>query len=66
MYAANSRTSAIRFVAVGVVALLLAGCGGGAKTVENPLTTTGVQPATTTSCRKSPWLVSSAPNSAIC
>ena len=45
MYAANSRTSAIRFVAVGVVALLLAGCGGGAKTVENPLTTTGVQPA---------------------
>ena len=46
MYAANSRTSAIRFVALGVAALLLAGCGGGASTVENPVTTTGVQPAT--------------------
>jgi hypothetical protein len=46
MYAANTRSSAIRFIAAGVVALLLAGCGGGAKTVENPLTTTGVQPAT--------------------
>ena len=35
----------IRAAAFGVVALLLGGCGGGAKTVENPVTSTAPQAA---------------------
>jgi hypothetical protein len=39
------RTWATRTIALGAVALLVAGCGGGAKTVENPNTTGGTPPA---------------------
>ncbi len=45
MDAANSRSLMIRAAACGVVALLLGGCGGGAKTVENPVTSTAPQAA---------------------
>jgi hypothetical protein len=45
MDAATSRSWTIRAAAVGVVALLLGGCGGGAKTVENPVTSTSTPAA---------------------
>ncbi len=45
MGAATSRSWMIRAAACGVVALLLAGCGGGASTVENPVTSTAPQAA---------------------
>ena len=45
MDAATSRSWMTRAVASCVVALLLGGCGGGAKTVENPVTTSAPQAA---------------------
>ena len=45
MDAAMSRSLMIRAAAFGVVALLLGGCGGGAKTIENPVTSTAPQAA---------------------
>ncbi len=45
MDTAISRYWAVRAAAIGVVALLLGGCGGGAKTVENPVTTVGTPAA---------------------
>ena len=45
MDAAMSRSWVIRAAASSVVALLLGGCGGGASTVENPVTSTAPQSA---------------------
>jgi len=45
MDAVTSRSRVIRAAASGVAVLLLGGCGGGAKTVENPVTTSAPQAA---------------------